>query len=221
MRNHLRQRPRRRELAVAVVVLALAALVAALALLATAAGAIAATVPDSVIDGSGVSGSCDANGNDPDCVTDDSYWSMDATSDTYAYDAYDVYGTTSRCFDVATQRHGSYSWWNVSYSIVACVNGAKVTSISQKVAYAWSGLQAPLSWVYSLDWGTNGGPEVGGVGTALAYTYVVVRVRFCSWVKCGTTVYPWIWFYIYGDGSTYCYTDRSVVYGCKGSRYGP
>jgi hypothetical protein len=28
-------------------------------------------------------------------------------------------------------------------------------------------------------------------------------------------------FYIYGDGSTYCDTDRSVVYSRKGSRYAP
>lgn len=163
---------------------------------------------------------CDPYGSDPECVTDDTYWSMNADQ-TAGYVDRSLY-SNGICYTFSTTRSGTGGWWNVRLSFVACYDGQRVTRLYSVVPTAWSGLPFWLKYAYSLDWGLQ--PGTGGtygVGTDTAYSWMQFHLRFCGWVRCAGTVYPWIWIYVTGDGRSWCYSDKSVVYGCRGQRFGP
>lgn len=174
---------------------------AALAALIGAAPAAAVAPPSPVVE------ACDPSGYEPDCVMDDTTFDSDL-DEWYGYGA-------SVCFTLRASRAGTF--WRVHYNRQhVCVSGGQVTDFGSAQVWAENNLFAPLSWVYGLDFDTTYGPTDPGIPTGYASSSMGYRVRFCSWVKCGSSVYGFITLDVAGWGGVYCYSDRGPIYGCRG-----
>ena len=180
--------------------------------------AATAAPPQVILDGG-----CDPDYN-PDCLMDESNWSMTADYDTTL-----SYSNGAPCQGLNLRMTRSGTYWTVWLSAHACIRNGQVIELSQVFPTAWASLPLPLAYTWSLNWDVKDGPHVcstvcdpARLPAGVVSTWATFKVQFCAFVHigpigCSLTVTPYLWLYVYGDGRTICYSDRSVVFGCRGT----